>query len=115
MPANRILLIAPQSDLKDSLRFALGAEHYDVTWRASIGAKLMPGDYDCTIIDHHGLGTDLAAAKRFTSAFKPVVLLANRTHELSPFVFQTIVKPGLGAPLMDAVRNAVSHSAGATK
>jgi hypothetical protein len=115
MPANRILLIAPESDLVHSLRFALEVEHYDVTWRASIGARVMPDNYDCTVVDHHGLGTDVAAAKRFLSVFEPVVLLANQTHELSPFAFKTIVKPGLGAPFMDAVREAVSHSTAATK
>ena len=111
MPAKRILLIAPQSDLKDSLRFAIEAEQYDVTWRASIGASVMPNDYDCTIIDHHALGTDLATAKRFISAFEPVVLLANKTHELSPYVFRTLVKPGLGASLMDAVHDALESAA----
>jgi hypothetical protein len=110
MSKPHILVIAPESDLKSSLHFALAAELFDVTWQASIGAKPVPGDYDCTIIDHHALGQDPAAAKRFAQAFAPVILLANRTHELSPFVFRTILKPHLGAPLIEAVRDALALS-----
>lgn len=106
---SRILVIAPENDLKRSLRFALEAELFDVTWRASIGARPTPGDYACTIIDHHALGEDAGAARRFVDAFAPVILLANGPHELSPFVFYTVLKPHLGAPLISAVHDAIAR------
>jgi DNA-binding response OmpR family regulator len=105
----RILVVAPEGDLRQSLRFALEAEHFEVTWRASIGAKQMPSDYDCTVLDHNALGEDIAAARVFAFAFDPVILLANQPHELSASVFRTVLKPHLGAPLIDAVRDALTR------
>ena len=107
MQSSHILVIAPDSDLRHSLRFALEAEHYKVSWLASIGAKPVPGTYDCVIIDHHALGSDLPAARAFIAAFQPVILLANRPHELSSLAFRTILKPHLGAPLIEAVHAAL--------
>jgi DNA-binding response OmpR family regulator len=108
MTYNRILVIAPDTDLRHSLKFALEAEHFEVTGRVSIGAQLVPGDYDCAIVDHHGLGEDLAKAATFVAAFAPVILLANRSHSLSSSVFRTIVKPHLGSTVIDAVHDALS-------
>jgi hypothetical protein len=115
MPHNRILVIAPDTDLRHSLRFALEAEHFDVTGRASIGARLMPGEYDCAIVDHHGLGADIEEARTFVTAFAPVILLANRAHELSSSVFKTIVKPDLGSKVIEAVHDALLHSQDGTE
>lgn len=114
MSQARILIIAPEGELRHSLKFALEAELFDVTWRASIGARPVPGEYDCTVIDHHAIGGDLTAAQRFVAAFQPVILLANGPHDLSPFVFRTILKPHLGAPLVEGVRDALSRARVAT-
>jgi hypothetical protein len=110
MPTVQILVIAPDSDLRRSLRFALEAERFAVAWRAGIGATLSPGAYDCTIIDHDALGSDVAAARAFVRTFAPVILLANRPHELSSEVFRTLLKPGLGAPLIAAVHEALARA-----
>jgi hypothetical protein len=107
MASPHVLIVAPDTTLRHSLRFALEAEHFQVSWRASLGAKPMPGEYDCTIVDHHALGGDLQAAETFLAAFKPVILLANGPHQLSPLVFRTILKPGLGAPVIQAVHDAI--------
>ena len=109
---SHVLVIAPDSELSRSLRFALEVEGYEVTWRTNISSKPMPGEYDCTVVDHHALGQDSAAAQRFARAFYPLVLLANKPDPLSPFVFRTLLKPHLGAPLVDAVRDAIAQSAG---
>jgi hypothetical protein len=107
---SHVLVLASDSELSRSLRFALEVEGYEVTWRTSISSKPMPGEYDCTIVDHHAFGHDLAAAQRFVRAFFPVVLLANKPDPLSPLVFRTLLKPHLGAPLIDAVRDAIAQS-----
>ena len=106
-----ILVLAPDSELRRSLQFALEAEGFDVTWRMSISARPMPGEYDCTIIDDHALGADSAAGQRLVRAFAPVVLLANKLNALSPLAFRTILKPHLGAPMIQAVRDAIAPAA----
>lgn len=110
MPTVQILVIAPDSDLRRSLRFALEAERFAVTWRTGIDAALVPAAYDCTIVDHDALSGNAAAARSFIRAFAPVVLLANHPHELSPEVFRTLLKPGLGAPLIAAVHEALARA-----
>jgi len=108
---SRILLIAPDSELRRSVEFALGAEGHDVTCRASIAAHERP-DYDCTVIDQHALGNDRKAASTFCSIFSPVILLASQTsHPLSPDVFRTLLKPQLGPALVGAVADAIARPA----
>jgi hypothetical protein len=107
----RLLVVAPDLDLRRSVQFALEAEGYAVTWRASIGATEMPYDFDCTVVDHHALGNDAAAARAFLVAFEPVILLANVPHELSNSAFQTVLKPHLGAALTNAIRDALEARA----
>jgi len=105
----RILLVAPDSDLRKSVEFALQAEGYEVTSRASIGARERP-HYDCTIVDHHVLGNDPHAAADFCEIFEPVILLANQVpHALSPYAFRTVMKPLLGAPLTNAIHDAIDR------
>lgn len=114
MRAARILIVVPDRDLSQSVRFALEAEFYTVSWRAGLGARLSPGEYDCTIVDHHALGPDTQAARDFVEAFRPVILLANSPHDLSPLVFRTVLKPHLGAPLIEAVRDALASQRATT-
>jgi hypothetical protein len=109
-----ILLVAPDSDLRKSLEFALRMEGYEVTSRASIGAREQPGAYDCTVIDHHALGNNKNVAADFCRLFAPAILLTNhQDHPLSPWTFRTLLKPLLGAALIDAVRDAVAVRASA--
>jgi DNA-binding response OmpR family regulator len=103
----RILIVAPDLDLRRSLQFALEAEGYAVDWRASIGATEMPYDFDCTVVDHHALGNDAAPARAFLQAFQPVILLANAQHELSASAYRTVLKPHLGLALTNAIRDAL--------
>ena len=103
----RIMIVVPESDLRRSLDFALAAEGYDVTWRASIAAKELP-DFDCSVVDHHALGTNIDAAIAFCQTFDPVILLANSLpHPLSPWAFRTVLKPLLGATLTAAIHDAL--------
>ncbi len=103
----RILVVAPDLDLRRSLQFALEAEGYAVTCRTSIGATEVPDDFDCSVVDHHALGNDKASARTFLQAFQPVVLLANAEHALSTSAFRTVLKPHLGLALTNAIRDAL--------
>lgn len=103
----QILLVAPDSDLRKSVEFALQVEGYDVTSRASIAAREQP-HYDCTVVDHHALGNNRRRAADFCEIYEPVILLANHLpHELSPYAFRTVMKPLLGAALTDAIHDAI--------
>ena len=108
---HRILVVAPDFDLRRSLQFALEAEGYAVTWCASIGATEMPYDFDCTVVDHHALGNDKAAGRAFLQAFQPSILLANAPHELSSSAFRTVLKPHLGPALTNAIHDALETRA----
>lgn len=104
----RILLIALDTELRRSLEFALAAEGHDITLRTSIAAPHEP-DFDCTVLDHHAIGADGAAAAAFCGRHAPVILLANQaSHPLAPWTFRTLLKPLLGLSLTDAVYEAVA-------
>ena len=106
---SHILVIAPDTDLRRSLEFALRAEGHEVTWRTSIETEENPDRFDCTVLDHHAIGKDLARSAAFCARFKPVILLASYVpHVLSPWVFSILQKPLLGQALVAATREATA-------
>ncbi|MEP7239559.1 MAG: transcriptional regulator [Devosia sp.] len=108
----RVLVIAADADLRRSVQFALEAEGYGVTCRASLAARELPRDFDCTVVDHHVLGSEQRAASAFFEAFAPVILLANSdSHPLSPWAAKTLLKPMLGPALSAAIRDAMASRA----
>ena len=103
---SNILLIAPDSDLRTSLEFVLGAEGHRVLWGASIASRHLPRSFDCTVLDHHAVGKNLEEGLAFCEAFRPVVLLANAAgHPLTPCVFATVLKPILGISSAKTIRH----------
>lgn len=109
----RVLIIAPNTDMRQSLQFALESEGYSATARASIAeAAALPGGFDCTVLDHHADLVDHNGAVDFCTRVQPVILLANELpHRLSDVVFRTVMKPMLGPPLSVAVRQAIDSRA----
>lgn len=108
----RILVIAPDTDLRHSLEFALAAEGYDVRWRSNISPLALSERADCVVLDHHATGPDLNAAIAFCTAAAPVILLANTApHPLSHWTFRTVLKPLLGPALTGAIRDAIDTQA----
>lgn len=105
-----LLVVAPNATFRNSLRFALEAEGYDVTTTASLATLASPASrFDCSIIDHHALDGTGADGRRMLAAAAPVVLLANSpAHPLAALSFRTLTKPTLGAALSDAVRAAIA-------
>ena len=106
----QLLVVAPNATFRNSLRFALEAEGYDVTAMASLAAGDTPSSpFDCSIIDHHALDRGGLEGPRILKAFAPVVLLANSpAHPLAALSFRTLTKPTLGASLSEAVRAAIA-------
>ena len=110
-----LLVVAPSSTLRNSLRFALEAEGYDVTAAASLHVVDQPAStFDCVVLDHHAMDGAARADRTLLTAFAPVVLLANSlAHPLAGLSFRTLTKPTLGPALSDAVRAAI-NARGAT-
>lgn len=105
-----LLVVAPSPTFRNSLRFALEAEGYDVTAAASMHEVDQPGSsFDCTVLDHHALDDAGAESRRILTEFEPVVFLANSpAHPMASLSFRTLTKPTLGPALSDAVRSAIA-------
>lgn len=114
MDAPRLLIIAPDDDLRRSLTFALEAEGYAVTALAEAGSDVAvgTGHYACTIVDQAALAATESAARAFCAAAQPVVLLANSPVSWLPWEGVRVVeKPMLGESLSQAVQGAVNRVA----
>lgn len=109
MATGRILIIAPDPDLRRSLEFALGAEGYAVTCRTRLDEEPEPEAYDCTILDHRAIPVLTGDVLTFCRRAKPIVLLAGMPQPwLAEHVFCVVQKPMLGEPLSGAVRAALA-------
>ena len=107
----RLLIIAPDPDLRKSLQFALEAEGYAVVSREGFADPAgIPLDFDCAVLDHHATRGHLPVATTFVEGASPVVLLANSdTHPLAAHSFRTLTKPFLGPHLSKAVIEALAR------
>jgi hypothetical protein len=110
MASGRILVIAPNGDLRASLVFALEAEGYQVTakealpvfsWVASQG-------FDCTVLDQKALSGPDYESIAFCVKAAPVVLLAARPFPwLVEWVSRIVEIPAIGNSMSAAVREAI--------
>ena len=109
MAAARLLLVAPDSDLRRSLAFALETEGYALTIRdlPPSRAWLTANGFDCTIVDQKSVVGAVHEAIAFCITAQPVVLLASAPHAwLVEWVAEVV-----DLPLMEnAVSVAVSHA-----
>jgi hypothetical protein len=104
-----LLLVVPDSDLGKSLDFALRADGHAISSRSSLSGDPIPVQFDCTILDHEAVGSNLRQGQTFCRAFWPVILLANSIeHELSSAAYRTIQKPMLGPVLSAALGDALA-------
>lgn len=113
MSACRILVLAPEPDLRRSLAFALEAEGYEVVAHAVL---LNPGearDFDSVVVDQKALTVvprDVALS--FCSYAAGIVLLAATPEPwLAAKVFCVLRPPHLGEALVAAVRSALGERA----
>jgi DNA-binding response OmpR family regulator len=106
----RLLVVAPNRSFRNSLRFALEAEGYDITAAATLRDVDQPASsFDCVVVDHHAIDGVARDDRRLLAAFPPLVLLANSlAHPLAGLSFRTLTKPTLGPALSDAVRAAIA-------
>lgn len=99
----RILVIAPDQTLRQSLCFALEAEGYNVGLAESaLGRVAELSGADCVIIDDTALKEVKAAGRTMPPC--PVIVLAERAEETAWFRgYGLVEKPLLGQPLIDLV------------
>lgn len=110
MAAGRILVIAPELDMRDSLQFVLEAEGYEVTPRPRIDFDGPQGDgaYDVTVIDHRALAGPHNRAITYCESHAPVVLLSSRPIPwLMEHVAHHVEKPVAGDAVVSAVHSAL--------
>ncbi|MDC9823792.1 hypothetical protein PRN20_08605 [Devosia sp. ZB163] len=114
MAAGRLLVIAPDNDLRRSLVFALEAEGYEVTVRADLPdySWLARQRFDATVLDQKALtGADYASIAFCVKAY-PVVLLAAHAHPwLVQWVTDVVEMPVLGNAISASVRRAMHSEA----
>ena len=110
MPAGRLLLVAPETDLRRSLVFALETEGFSVTLRDAPPALswFAQNRFDCTIVDQKVLTGALHESIAFCIKAHPVVLLAAQPHPgLLQWVTRNIDLPLDGSDVTSAVRYAM--------
>ncbi|MEO5806740.1 hypothetical protein [Devosia sp.] len=104
----RVLIVAPDLDLRRSLEFLLEAEGYAVVSCASIGAARDVGSLDCAILDHQAISPPHETVLAFCREARPVILLSGSADPwLAEGIFQVVQKPLLGKPLLAAVEDAL--------
>lgn len=110
MASGRILVIAPNGDLRASLVFALEAEGYEVTAREALPdfSWVASQGFACTVLDQKALsGPDYESIAFCVKAY-PVVLLAARPFPcLVEWVSQIVEIPAIGNSMSAAVRDAI--------
>jgi hypothetical protein len=114
MPAGRLLLVAPDTDLRRSLVFALETEGCTVTVRDQPPPRawLVQHRPACTILDQKALDGPDYESIAFCIKAHPVVLLAARPHAwLVPWVAEMVDLPLAGNAVPAAIRRALQIDA----
>lgn len=107
MPRRRLLIIAPDRDLRRSLEFLLEAAGYAVTSRDDINSFPRSQSFDCTVLDHRAIARPESITE-LQAHSGPIILLAGDTlpwREDQAFI--VLRKPLLGEPLIVAVEAAL--------
>lgn len=110
MASGRILVIAPDIDLRRSLAFALEAEGYEVSLAGELPdhAALAARRFDATVLDQKALTGPDYLDIAFCIKARPVVLLAATPRAwLVEWVAEIVEMPVIGNAVAKAVRAVV--------
>lgn len=107
-----ILVAAPDTGLRHSLAFALESDGYKASaypYAADAFASENADEAVCAVIDDDAIEDWHKAHDQVRLFARPVILLVSifRTAPELPLV-RPLIKPFLGEPLLEAVRNAVA-------
>jgi CheY-like chemotaxis protein len=109
MAPARVLVVAPNHDLRQSLAFALEVEGYNVVATDVLpnGALVGPR-YDCTVVDQRALTGPRHESIAFCIRSHPVVLLAPTALDwAAEWVAQVVETPANDGALTSAVQEAL--------
>jgi DNA-binding NtrC family response regulator len=110
----RVLIVAPNGDLRGSLVFALEAEGYEVTAKEQVPSLswVTAQRFDCTVLDQKALLGEPYESIAFCIKAHPVVLLAAQPLSwLVEWVSQVVEMPVAGNAISAAVRQALQIQA----
>jgi DNA-binding NtrC family response regulator len=110
MSAGRLLLVAPDTDLRRSLAFALEVEGFSLAVRDTPPSRawLQANRFDCTIIDQKALTGEHYEAIALCIKAHPVVLLASKPHPwLVEWVAEVVDLPLAENAVTTAIRRAM--------
>lgn len=110
MASGRILVVAPDNDIRQSLVFSFEAEGFEVTARDQLPTMAWQQQrrFDCTVLDQNALGGEAYESIAFCIKAHPVVLMAARPHPwLVEWVSQVVETPSADNALTTAVRLAI--------
>jgi hypothetical protein len=114
MASGRLLVVAPDDDIRRSVVFSFEAEGFEVTAREQLPtvAWMQQRHFDCTVLDQHALVGEPYESIAFCIKAHPVVLMASRPHPwLVEWVSQVVVTPSADNALSTAVRLAIQVQA----
>ena len=110
MPSGRVLVVAPNSDLRTSLAFALEADGYELTVKDAPPPRswLVTHRFDCTILDQKALTGEPYESIALCIKAHPIVLLANHPHPwLVEWVEEIVDLPLAANDVASAIRRAM--------
>jgi len=110
MASGRLLVVAPDPDLRGSLVFALEAEGFDIAARDTLPTMdwMTQRRFDCCVLDQKALTGEPYESIAFCIKAHPVVLMAARPHPwLVEWCSQVVVTPAADDALQMAVRLAI--------
>ena len=110
MASGRLLVVAPDNDIRESLVFSLEADGFEITARDQLPslAWMQRRRFDCTVLDQSALEGQAYESIAFCIKAHPVVLMAGRPHNwLTEWVSQVVVTPSTDNALATAIRLAI--------
>jgi FixJ family two-component response regulator len=108
----KVLVAAPDTAFRRSLEFALESAGFGTSGHLRVTGAFASEEASqaaCAVIDDHAIDNWKLAPDQFRQFAKPVILLTGRFHAAPALPLVTLViKPFLGEPLIEAVRNAIA-------
>ena len=111
----RVLVVAYDMALRQSLEFALAADGYAVCVYPDIGTVPVAKASTCLVLDETGLAGERDEIAAFCARFDNVVVMADRPDGWVAALAQgTVAKPLVGGAVAAAVRSVLSITAANT-
>ncbi len=107
MTRGRILVVAPQLDMRRSLEFVLDAEGFEVSSRSRLdyANPASSSRFDCIVLDHQALTGSREEVIEFCTHAAPIILVSSKPIEwLSGIVQDLVEKPVMGGAIANSVR-----------